>query len=301
MFDARHGKSDWNGKVAVKTDVADDHWTVEAAIPFADLGASTPKAGETWLGNFCRDWARPGPAQPIHTGWAYIQGGFLTEPEKYGRLVFTDSTRGARLDLSPAMNTGTLDLTAAVGGPGKLDVSVKSESGTVFQQTSDFDNRTQLRQRLKGVKEGMLSITMKADGKDALSFSMRFMAKEPIAVAWLPDPANRKLGLIADLSNVDPEWLPPITAGKATLEVSLAGPKADKGAASFPLDRPTGTFTIPLAYEVGNYELTFRLKAAETAGPLEMVKTPEIPELPWVDTKVGISDQVLDPWTPLGP
>lgn len=299
VFDARHGRSGWNGKVSVKTAVADDHWTLEAAIPFAELGAGAPKAGETWLGNFCRDWARPRPAQPIYTGWAYIQGGFLMEPEKYGRLVFTDSTRGARLDLSPALNTGTIDLTAAVGGPGKLGVSVKSDGGTVFQKMRHFDKQTQIRERLKDIKEGLLSITMKADEKDLLSFSMRFMAKEPIAVAWLPDPANRRLGLIADLSNVDPEWLPLITGGRATLEVSVAGPKVNQAAVSFPLDRPTGTFTVPLAYEAGNYELTFRLRAAGMARPLEMVKTLEIPELPWVGTKVGISDAVLDPWTPL--
>ncbi|MFH1923500.1 MAG: glycoside hydrolase domain-containing protein [Planctomycetota bacterium] len=299
VYDARHGQSHWNGRVSVKTAVADDHWTAEAAIPFADLDAGTPQAGDTWLGNFCRDWARPKPARTIYTGWAYIQGGFLLEPEKYGRLIFTDSTRGASLDLSPALNTGTLDATAAIGGPGKLDVSVKSESGTVFQETADFNNQTRITKRLKDVKEGVLSIVMKADAQDLLSFSTRFMANEPVEIAWLPDPVNKKLGLIADLSNVEPEWLSLVAAGKAALDVSLAGPKADKGAASFPLDQPTGTFTIPCAYEAGDYELTCRLRAAGMARPLEMIKTLEMPELPWADSQVGISDQVLDPWTPL--
>jgi hypothetical protein len=299
VFDARHGRSDWNGKVSVKTAVTDDHWTAEVAVPFAELGAGAPKAGETWLGNFCRDWARPPPSRPIYTSWAYLQGGFLVEPEKYGRLVFTDSARGARLDLSPALNTGTLDVRAAVDGAAHVDVSVKSEGGTVFQKTPDFSHRTQIQQRLKDVKEGMLAVAIKVDGQDVLSFSMRFMAKEPIAVAWLPDPAHGKLGLLIDLSNVEAEWLPLVSAGRATLEVLLAGPKVDKGTASFPLDRLVGTFTIPCAYEAGNYELTFRLKSAAMARPLEMVKTLEIPDLPWVGTKVGISQEVLDPWTPL--
>jgi hypothetical protein len=299
IFDARHGKNDWNGNVSVKTSVADDYWTVEAAIPFAELGVGTPKAGEAWLANFCRDWARPRPTPPVYTTWAYIQGGFLAEPEKFGRLVFTDNTRGARLDLSPALNAGTLDVTAAVGGEGHADVTVKSDGGAVFQKALGFSRHTQIRQRLKDVKEGLLAIAMKAEGKDAFSFSMRFMAKEPIAVAWLPDPAHRKLGLITDVSNADPEWLPLIAAGKASLDVSLAGPKADKGTASFSIDQPSGTFTVPCAYEAGNYELTFRLKAAEIGHPLEMIKTLEIPELPWVGTKVGVSQEVLDPWTSL--
>ncbi|MBM4086025.1 MAG: hypothetical protein FJ272_14670, partial [Planctomycetes bacterium] len=270
VYDARHGQRGWNAKLSVKTSVADDHWTVEVAIPFADLGASTPKDGETWLGNFCRDWPRPKPAQTIYTGWAYIQGGFLMEPEKYGRLVFSDGPRGARLDLSPALNLGALDLTAAVGGTGKLDVAVKSESGTVFQKTPVFSNHTQLKERLKDVKEGMLAIAVKADEKDVLSFSMRFMAKEPIEIAWLPDPVNRKLGLIADLSNAEPEWLPLVKGGKTTLDVSFTGPKTDKGAASFPLNGLTGAFAIPFGYEAGHYELTCRLKAAGRARPLEM-------------------------------
>jgi hypothetical protein len=299
VYDARHGQSGWNGKTSVKTAVADDHWTVEAAIPFTELGTSTPKAGEMWLGNFCRDWARPKPAQPVYTGWAYIQGGFLAEPAKYGRLVFIDGSRGARLDLSPGLNTGTLDLTAASDGPGRLDVSVKSEGGTLFQQTRDFNKQTQLRERLKDVKEGLLSIGLKSEDKNVLSFSMRFMAKEPIDLAWLPDPLHRRLGLIADLSNVEPEWLSLVNVGKATLDVTWTGPHADRGTASFRLGQPVGTFTIPCNYEAGNYELTCRLKTPDITRPLEMVKSLEIPALPWAGTKVGMSDKVLDPWTPL--
>ncbi|NUQ63016.1 MAG: hypothetical protein HUU20_11030 [Pirellulales bacterium] len=299
VFDARHGRSDWNGAVPVKTFVADDHWTLEAAIAFEELGVGTPRAGETWLGNFCRDWARPKPAPPIYTGWAYIQGGFLAQPEKFGRLVFTDGTRGARLDLSPALNLGTVDLTAAAGGPARLNVAVTSESGVAFQKMPEFTDQLQIRERLNDIKEGLLSMTMKADQQSLLSYSLRFMAREPIAVDWLPDPVNRKLGMIADLSSVDPEWLPLITAGKAALEVSLAGPKTDKSEASFPLDRPARTFTVPCAYEAGSYELTFRLKSAAMARPLEMIKDLKIPELPWVGTKVGVSQEVLDPWTPL--
>ncbi|NLY00532.1 MAG: hypothetical protein GXY83_30930 [Rhodopirellula sp.] len=299
VYDVRCGQKDWNGKMSVKTAVASDEWTAEAAIPFADLGVSTPKPGETWLGNFCRDWARPKPARPVYTGWAYIEGGFLSQPDKLGRLLFTDSTRGARLDLSPAMDLGTIGITAASGGPAKLDVSVTSESGVVFQKTLDVNNQVQIRERLSDVKEGLVSIAMNMAGEDILSYAMRFMVKEPIAITWLPDAVNKKLRLIADLSNVDPEWLPRITAGKATVEVSLTGPKGDKSEASFPLDRLTSMLTVPCAYEAGTYEVTIRLKSAELARPLEMVKTLKIPDLPWAGTKVGISEEVLDPWTPL--
>jgi len=220
VFDARHGRREWNGKAAVKTSVAEDQWTVEARIPFADLGTGTPRAGETWLGNFCRDWPRPRPAQPIYTGWAYIQGGFLLEPEKYGRRVFTDSTQGARLDLSPALNTGTLELSAVATGAATLDVSVKSESGTVFQKTPSFTDRVQLRERLKGVKEGMLAVALRSGERNLLSFSMRFMAREPIELSWLPDPVNHRLGVVADLSNVDPEWAPFVAGGGRRADLS---------------------------------------------------------------------------------
>jgi hypothetical protein len=299
VFDARHGQTSWTSSATAKTGVSDDRWVAEVAIPFADLGVATPKAGDVWLGNFCRDWPRPEPAQPLYTGWAYIQGGFLLEPEKYGRLVFTGDSLGARLELSPALNAGTLDLSAAASGDAALDVSVKSESGTVLQKTPSFTDRVQLKERLTGVKEGMLAVALRSGERDLLSFSMRFMAREPIELSWLPDPANRRLGLIADLSNVDPEWASLVAGGKASLEVSFLGPKSDKGTATFPLTGSTGTFPIPFAYETGNYQLTCRLKAADMARPLEMVKTLEIPELPWVGTKVGLSDEVLDPWTPL--
>ena len=40
---------------------------------------------------------------------------------------------------------------------------------------------------------------------------------------------------------------------------------------------------MPCGYGAGHYELICRLNAAERARPLEMVKSLEIPTLPWVD------------------
>jgi hypothetical protein len=48
----------------------------------------------------------------------------------------------------------------------------------LFRQTRDFNKQTQLRERLKEVKEGLLSIGLKSEDKDVLSFWLRFMAKE---------------------------------------------------------------------------------------------------------------------------
>ena len=300
LFDARHGLGEWNGNVMAKTHVTDDYWTAEIAISFADLGTTIPEPGDTWLGNFCRDWCQPKPSAPAYTGWAYIEGGFLMHPERYGRLVFSGDTRGVRLTLSPELNVGTLDAAAATGGPGKLDLAIKSGHGTVFQQAPEFDGQARVVERLQGVKEGMLSASVTgADETPLLTFAMRFMAKEPISVAYLPDPAGKELGLIVDLTNIDAEWRTAVSAGQATLGAAFTGPDADSGSHSFRLAGATGTFSMPFGFETGSYEMTYRLTVPGRARPLVMVTILEIPPLPWVGSGVGITDDVLTPWTPM--
>jgi hypothetical protein len=80
--DGMDGEMGWNPKLTVGAVKADDHWTVEVAIPFADLGYR-PKGGEVWKGNLCREEK---PANELSC--LYPTMGTFLNFSKFGPLVF---------------------------------------------------------------------------------------------------------------------------------------------------------------------------------------------------------------------
>ena len=69
----------WDGKAVI----GEGEWTAEIRIPFSELGVGTPKSGDLWLGNFCRE------EQPSHelSCWSATMGGFAA-PGRFGAIVF---------------------------------------------------------------------------------------------------------------------------------------------------------------------------------------------------------------------
>lgn len=76
------------GTLDVRDDV-DDGWSVEWAIPFASLGATSPRAGERWRANFYRI-ERPRGAAPEFSAWSptYADPAEYHLPAHFGVLEF---------------------------------------------------------------------------------------------------------------------------------------------------------------------------------------------------------------------
>ena len=75
-----------DGTVQSSTD-RDRSWTVEVRIPFADLKASTPKAGEVWRANFYR-FNRDRDAQTEQLSWSPTIWPGFHQPARFGHLRF---------------------------------------------------------------------------------------------------------------------------------------------------------------------------------------------------------------------
>jgi len=96
---AKRRKSDWGftakgmtsavkvrGTVG-KSEDADERWTVEVRIPFADLGRARPKAGEVWRANFYRFNRQAG--QPVEElAWSPTFAPSFHQPDRFGFLEF---------------------------------------------------------------------------------------------------------------------------------------------------------------------------------------------------------------------
>jgi len=85
LLDGRAKDQDYNSKAKVAVKRMTDGWSVEFAIPLADLGVTGSPKGQTWTANFNRNRLTSGEAE-AHA-WADT-GESFHNPEAFGKLVF---------------------------------------------------------------------------------------------------------------------------------------------------------------------------------------------------------------------
>lgn len=87
IYDSRKTDPSWSADVRAGVQLADDHWTMEVALPWADLGVAPEKGALLGL-NVCRD--RYLGANKSWTNWARTSGGWH-DPERFGHIVLSPS------------------------------------------------------------------------------------------------------------------------------------------------------------------------------------------------------------------
>lgn len=94
-YDGRSdGGAEWQGQWQGKGSVHADHWEVEFAIPYTDLGLNAPPSGP-WLANFAR-----GGSAGFRASWTGAWG----EPETLGQLFFrAEAAATHRAQLKPKL------------------------------------------------------------------------------------------------------------------------------------------------------------------------------------------------------
>lgn len=75
-----------DGTVANAAD-EDRSWTVEAVVPFADLGVTAPKPGTIWRGNFYR-FSRGKNNPELQLSWSPTRLPSFHQPSRFGYLEF---------------------------------------------------------------------------------------------------------------------------------------------------------------------------------------------------------------------
>ena len=80
----------WNGGASSKSTRGGDKWRIRVRIPYADLGASAPKAGDVWWFNIGRDTNKNAvPSKPALLLWnPNLQSRTFASPYAMGRLTF---------------------------------------------------------------------------------------------------------------------------------------------------------------------------------------------------------------------
>ncbi len=87
IYDSAKTDPTWSANVQAAVEMYNDHWTMEVAIPWADLG-TTPEPGALVGLNVCRD--RYLGANKQWSNWARTSGGFH-DPQRFGHIVLSPS------------------------------------------------------------------------------------------------------------------------------------------------------------------------------------------------------------------
>ena len=87
IYDSVKTDPTWSADVRVGVELHDDHWTLEVAIPWVDLGVS-PERGMLVGLNVCRD--RHLGANKQWSNWARTSGGFH-DPQRFGHIILSPS------------------------------------------------------------------------------------------------------------------------------------------------------------------------------------------------------------------
>jgi len=83
LYDGCGRDGDWDSKTEVAVKMTDGGWSVELAVPLADLGVVGSPKGQTWTANFCRN--RRGEREVY--AWSDT-GADVHTPECFGKLKF---------------------------------------------------------------------------------------------------------------------------------------------------------------------------------------------------------------------
>ncbi len=151
----------WNSSAHAAGTTGDGVWSVEVAVPFVDLAAQPPAAGDVWqvcLGRIAR-------ARKENTSWNTSNRGFH-DPRSPGALVFAGPARGVALETPTALQLGKNPVVATItpreGQPASVYVmsSVGTTTGTAhsYQFTEAQDALTKVVASLEVNEEAELQV-----------------------------------------------------------------------------------------------------------------------------------------------
>ncbi|MCF6175692.1 MAG: DUF6067 family protein [Victivallaceae bacterium] len=303
VYDNFKKRTKWNSTIKTKSTVSNGIWTMEAAIPFSDFNKSTPKPGDIWLANFCRNWYRGKNLRPDFTEWAYVGAGYAGTPDRLGRLVFAGKNSGVKLITGQGLELGKLSFTLQTQQPqtGKIVFSERDRS--IINQTITVKGKKVWKSARDDFKDGNLSIELApasgGNSKASFIYDTKIILKELVTTAYIPAPVKKRLGLKLGFSSLDNQWHKLIKQGKAKIAITLTTPNGTASTKKFTIKQPEELFWIPCLYKKGSNLLNYIITADGSKLNEQLKVKLEIPDLSWVNNKIGVTDEVLTPWTPL--
>jgi len=293
-------------------------WVAEVSVPFEALGVPTPKPGDVWRLNFCRDLSCPadrGRTSAEYTTWSDLRGGAgsFKSPDRFGYARFGEATPAVRITGFGDLENGLMRVRGSVrGAPGDAvgvgaTVTLRGEGGegkTVLEKRSAFSfaaaasDRISVQEPIKvaAATDMQLTVTGWDEKNERLlaRMSLPFTCRASFRVS--PVLVYRK-GFV-DVQ-IDAARVPDLPE---TFRVEVGIPEAGMSkAVELSLAEPAATVRLDIS-ELKPGDYTVRGTLVDPAGkhPAASSEPLPIPERPeWLDNTIGVSDEVPPPWTPV--
>ena len=153
----------WNSTATTMGRTEDGRWSVEMAIPFADLGVTTPEPGDTWHAVV----GRLAATRKENSTWNLSKQGFH-DPDEFGTLVFGAPCGGVGLDAPASLQVGGNEVALTVTGTSARPLLV----ATTMATASGAHHRYGLLESQTGPARVPVTFDIAQEGKFAIRHSV---------------------------------------------------------------------------------------------------------------------------------
>ncbi len=309
FLDIKNGDSNWNGNWQYKSGMVGNwrsfgqtYWVTELALPFDALGRSTPQNGEQWTANFARSWYTP---TQLFTAWAWTEKITYGNAERFGTLEFSENSPAFEWTVLRNLAEGQPVLEGNAPASDKVKLQVSLSGGQQKLLDKEFVSPTPKPLYwiepvdITGAPSDKLRVEAKANSRTLYKAEMPYqLDDQPVRLLVNAVPSQELL-----LADIDPvrfrkEW----NAG-GQLEVSLndqQGKKLDSHSFTSAEKLPVRARLSLKNVAPGSYQVNVVVKD-KTGKTLVTQASPFTKPNPpvWLNNKIGVTDKVLKPWTPL--
>jgi len=316
-YDARDDDLSWNGAWKSTNHVDDHNWVAAFEIPYEVIGAKVAE-GTAWGINFGHGGSRVDEYGSI---WAF------TGPDApmLGTLRFVKEAAIVRVDEFGDPGSGSIKIEGSVRGRPSDEYTIETEVSTTCIGQLDPEDKKFAELNPKAPPGWKDSKTVSADAKGGAAFAVEHILTEPVAADLLltirdasgaPIYFQRRPFAYSVMWNAELGVLPSLDRVIVALD---AGSQAlvDKGIGAKILIKDEGGKTLvgkdiermktvkesaefsTKEFALGDYSVETRFIVAGKESP-PIVKEFKKPGRPvWMGNKIGVTDKVIPPWTPL--
>ena len=327
QFDARVFDESWDAEWTLVCEREYDTyfvaatWTAGLAIPFRSLGLEGPPPDNTeWRANFCRDWTCGLSEDDVaagrrHTTWAPVGGSFHS-PAKFGTLVFRRDAPAVRLASVGDLPRGSVRLDGKVSSPresdvvfewsvcpaggspepvlsGRRPVAVTPPEPVPFRLEGDLG--------VPGTEPWPVTLVLSAAGGDGAPLYRQAIDFRAIPAFRVDiQPVYLRGFLSADFDVRSMPDLPAHAVGRVQLLADGEGVPAEARCEDLDRQKEASVRLDISMVDPGDYRVRVALEGADGTELVSRTEPLHIPPPPpWHNNRLGISDRVPPPWTPL--
>jgi len=301
---------DWRSASSVTTgDEGPGEWSIEIEVPWAVIEADPPAAGDTWRFNICRTWF-----------WRFVEEGH--GPERYISFAATGGDYHSPARFADLRFAGTGPVAGIAGLPlevkDRATVAIDSRHGrdrpltaTIRARNAEGRELATVQGEVEGLTDLPIDLSASAESSDAfLAVEVTGASGEPVlrqhtAIRVRPDfevaltPLYFARRLIVDIDVTRLADRPENISAALRLARRQAISEATVSAAELADGRARAELSMADA-EAGSWSVICRLQRPDAATVATRTARLTIPETPeWAGNTLGVTDEVLEPWTPL--